>query len=137
MLNRVILMGRLTRDPDLRRYNGESVVNFTVALDRPTKGEKKTDFIDVVVWGKRADWCTNWLEKGCLVIVVGSLRSRNWEDRHGNKRVSIEVQADEVQFGETKRAREANAKAPADAPGVPPDFTELSDDDDDEGTVPF
>ena len=136
MLNKVILMGRLVRDPELRRYNDESVVNFTVALDRPVKGEKKTDYIDVVVWGKRADWCTNWLEKGSLVIVVGSLRSRKWEDKNGNKRVSIEVQADEVNFGETKRARESNAKAPASAPGVPPDFTELTDEED-EGTVPF
>lgn len=135
MLNKVILMGRLTRDPDLRRCGDESVVNFTVAMDRPSKGEKKTDFINVVVWGKRADWCTNWLEKGSLVIVVGSLRSRNWEDRNGNRRVTIEVQADEVQFGETKKAREANTKASADASGVPPDFTEM--DDEDEGEVPF
>ena len=135
MLNKVILMGRLTRDPELRRYNDESVVNFAVAMDRPSKGERKTDFINVVVWGKRADWCTNWLEKGSLVIVIGSLRSRNWEDRNGNKRVSIEVQADEVQFGETKKAREANAKVSSSAPGVPPDFTEMEDDD--EGDVPF
>lgn len=135
MLNKVILMGRLTRDPELRRYNDESVVNFTVAMDRPAKGERKTDFINVVVWGRRADWCTNWLEKGTLVIVVGSLRSRSWEDRNGNKRVSIEVQADEVQFGETKKAREANAKASSGAPGAPPDFTEMEEED--EGDVPF
>lgn len=131
MLNKAILMGRLTRAPELRRVNDTSVVNFTLAINRPHKdanGNYPTDFIDVIVWGKRADWCTNWLDKGSMVIVCGSIQSRNWTDKQGNHRVSIEVKADEVTFGETKAARELAQQS---TNSNTTDFQEISDDEDD------
>lgn len=140
MLNKAILMGRLTRDPVLRRAGDTSVVNFTLAVDRGTKdqdGNKLTDFIDVVAWGGLADWCTNWIEKGTMVIVVGSIQMRKWDDKYGNKRTSFEIRASEVQFGESKKAREQNEKASRGT--VVPEaegFTDITDDED-EGDVPF
>ncbi len=110
MLNKVILMGRLERDPE-RRYTQANVpvTSFTLAIDRDRKGpngERQTDFIDCVSWGKQGDFVKEWFTKGMMAIVVGRLQSRNWEDRNGNKRVSIEVNTDEVTFGETKKARD-------------------------------
>ena len=107
MLNKVILMGRLVRDPE-RRYTQANVpvTSFTLAIDRGRKvsnGERQTDFINCVSWGKQGDFVKEWFTKGMMAIVVGRLRSRNWEDRNGNKRVSIEVDTNEVTFGETKR----------------------------------
>lgn len=140
MLNQAILMGRLTRDPVLRQANGVPVATFTLAIDRACKGEKRTDFIDIVAWDKLAGWCTNWLEKGVMAIVTGRIQSRSWQDRAGNHRVSVEVYAREITFGETKAARERAAQQTHAAPpasAVPPDtdpFYELSDDESD---VPF
>lgn len=167
MLNKAILMGRLTRDPELRyTQNNTPVVAFTLAVDRSySKGqEKQTDFIDIVAWRNTAEFVSRWFTKGMMAIVVGSIQSRRWQDKNGGNRVSIEVVADEVQFGETKRSRESNnsgysdnnsyrggyqgggyggSPAPQSAPrasqsyDVPSggsDFTEISDDD---GDVPF
>ena len=159
MLNKAILMGRLTRDPELRYTpNGNvPVVTFTVAIDRRysggNSGERQTDFINVVAWRRQAEFVSQWFTKGMMAIVVGSIQSRSWQDKSGNNRTSIEVVADEVRFGETKRSREANsgyqggyqntysapqqASRPApsfDMPAGNSDFSEISDDD---GEVPF
>lgn len=115
MLNKAILMGRLTRDPELRYTpNGNvPVVTFTVAIDRKYSGgnggERQTDFINVVAWRKQAEFVSQWFTKGMMIIVTGSIQSRNWQDKNGNNRTSIEVVADEVQFGESKKSRESNA----------------------------
>ena len=102
MLNTIILIGRLVRDPEIRHtQNGTAVGNFTLAVDRPftnQAGEKETDFIDIVVWKKQAETCEKHLEKGRLVAVEGRLQIRNWEDKEGNKRKSAEVVADQVRF---------------------------------------
>lgn len=127
MLNKVILMGRLTRDPEMRHTQSNiAVVSFSLAIDRDRKGsdgERQTDFIDCVAWGRQAEFLNQWFKKGMMAIVVGRVQSRNWEDKNGNKRVSIEINVDEVSFGETKKSREQNDG-----------FAELGDDD---GEVPF
>jgi len=101
-MNRIILIGRLTRDVELRSTNsGKSVASFTVAVDRPFKsqnGDKETDFINIVAWGKLADLCDSFIGKGRLVAVSGRLQIRSYEDREGNKRYVTEVVADEVRF---------------------------------------
>ena len=161
MLNKAILMGRLTRDPELRYTpNGNvPVVTFTLAVDRNYSGngrERQTDFIDIVAWRRQAEFVSQWFTKGMMAIVVGSIQSRRWQDKNGNNRTSIEVVADEIQFGETKKSRESNmgyqvgyqdsySPAPQQAPASRPapsfdmpagdsDFSEISDDD---GEVPF
>ncbi len=146
MLNKVILMGRLVRDTELRQTNGgTSVTSFTLAIDRDRKGqngEKQTDFIDCVAWGHQAEFVNQWFTKGMLAIVVGRLQSRNWEDKNGNKRVSIEVNADEIQFGETKKSRgESYGRSSPQNVAPPPDFPSSSDagftELDDDSDVPF
>lgn len=163
MLNKAILMGRLTRDPELRHTQSNmAVCSFRLAIDRDRKGpngERQTDFIDCVAWGRQAEFVAQWFAKGVMAIVVGRVQSRQWQDQNGNNRTAIEVNCDEVSFGETKKAREANAGyagggyggydngsqmrpepaasqvAPAfDLPAGDSDFQELADDD---GDVPF
>lgn len=106
MLNKVILMGRLTRDPEMRYTQSNTpVTSFTLAIDRDRKGpngERQTDFIECAAFGKTAEFVKNWFAKGMMAIVVGRIQSRNWEDRNGNKRTSIEINANEVLFGESK-----------------------------------
>lgn len=107
MLNRIIVMGRMTRDPELRRTNsGTAVASFTVAVDRDFKsqsGEKGTDFIDVVVWRNTAEFVSKYFSKGRMAVVEGRLQLRDWTDKNGNKRRSAEIVADNVYFGDSKR----------------------------------
>ena len=108
MLNRIILMGRLTRDPELRQtQSGASVANFSLAVDRDFKdkqtGEKTTDFIDIVAWRNTAEFVSKYFTKGRMAVVSGRLQIRNWTDKEGNKRRSAEVVADNVYFGDSKR----------------------------------
>ena len=134
MLNKAILMGRLTRDPETRYANDKPVCRFTLAVNRDKKGangEQIGDFIDCVAWGQKADFIKKWFTKGMLAIVEGRIQSRNWEDKNGNKRTSVEVNISEMQFGETKKARQAGTTA---TPYIEPEFAELGDD---EGDVPF
>lgn len=142
MLNKAILMGRLTRDPELRHTQSNmAVCSFSLAVDRDRKdanGERQTDFIDCVAWGKQAEFVAQWFTKGAMAIVVGRIQSRSWEDKNGGKRVSIEVNCDEVTFGETKKAREKAREQEAPDRRRPEDiraddFTELDDD----GDAPF
>ena len=107
MLNRIIVMGRMTRDPELRRTNsGTAVASFTVAVDRDFKsqsGEKETDFIDVVAWRNTAEFVSKYFSKGRMAVVEGRLQLRDWTDKDGNKRRSAEIVADNVYFCDSKR----------------------------------
>ena len=107
MLNRIVLMGRLTRDPELRRtQNGTAVASFSVACDRDYAAqgaERETDFIDIVAWRGTAEFVEKYFSKGRMIVVGGRLQIRNWQDKEGNKRRSAEVVADNVYFGDSKR----------------------------------
>jgi single-strand DNA-binding protein len=112
MLNQIIIMGRLTRDPELRRTgSGTAVASFSVAVERdwPNKdtGEKEVDFINCVAWRQTGEFVSRYFTKGSMIVVSGRLQMRNWTDKDGNKRVSAEVVADNVYFGESKADREA------------------------------
>ena len=112
MLNVAIIMGRLTRDPELRRTNsGKPVASFTVAVDRdyaPEGQEKETDFIDCVAWNGTAEFVQKYFSKGSMIVVNGRLQLRNWTDKEGNKRRSAEILAGNVYFGESKKSSENN-----------------------------
>lgn len=143
MLNKVILMGRFARDPECKYIGDRKVANFTLAVDRGRKnanGEREADFIDCAAWGSSAEFVQKWFAKGMMAIVVGRIQTRHWEDRNGNKRVSVGIQVDEITFGETKKARE-HAHGNDLVPELPPvdpdalgadDFAPLDDSD-----VPF
>ena len=114
MLNHITIMGRLTRDPELRRTgSGIAVASFTVAVDRDfggrDGGEKETDFIDCVAWRQTGEFVSKYFTKGSMIVVSGRLQIRNWNDKDGNKRRSAEVVADTVYFGESKRSNEGNS----------------------------
>ena len=143
MLNHITIMGRLTRDPELRRTgSGVAVASFTVAVDRDfggrDGGERETDFIDCVAWRNTGEFVSKYFTKGSMAVVSGRLQIRSWTDKDGNKRRTAEVVADNVYFGESKRASDGNAyggnsysapaySAPASAPAS--DFAMLDDDD--------
>ena len=152
MLNHITIMGRLTRDPELRRTgSGVAVASFTVAVDRDfggrDGGEKETDFIDCVAWRQTGEFVSKYFAKGSMIVVSGRLQIRPWTDKDGNKRRTAEVVADNCYFGESKRSSEGNAyggntyggnsyNAPApsyggySAPAAPAsDFAMLDDDD--------
>ncbi|MEY8385753.1 single-stranded DNA-binding protein [Oscillospiraceae bacterium 38-13] len=142
MLNKIILMGRLTRDPELRRtQSGTAVTSFSIACDRDFKsqsGEKETDFIDVVAWRGTAEFVSKYFSKGRMAVVEGRLQIRDWTDRDGGKRRSAEVVADNVYFGDSKRDGGgeyggAPAKSSSDFGGGS-DFTEIGEED---GELPF
>lgn len=124
MLNDITIMGRLVRDPELRKTGtGKSVASFTLACERDfaSNGEKETDFIDIVAWNNTGDFVAKYFTKGRMAIVRGRLQIRNWEDKDGNKRKSAEIVADSVYFGDSKPA----AAAPADEFPVVNDEDEL------------
>ena len=113
MLNHITIMGRLTRDPELRTtQSGVSVTSFTVAVDRDfggrDGGERQTDFIDCVAWRQTGEFVSKYFRKGSMIVVSGRLQSRKWQDRDGNNRTSWEVNADNVYFGESRRDSESN-----------------------------
>ena len=121
MLNKIIIMGRLTRDPELRRTgSGTAVTSFSLAVDRDFKsqsGEKETDFIDVVAWRSTAEFVSKYFTKGRMAVVEGRLQLRDWTDRDGNKRRTAEVIADNVYFGDSKRDAEAGGDSKRDGAG--------------------
>lgn len=106
MLNKVIIMGRLGKDPELKRtQSGTAVASFPLAVDRDFKGqngEKETDWIDVVAWRNTAEFVSKYFTKGRVAAVEGRLQTRKWKDKDGNNRVSVEVVADNVYFGDSK-----------------------------------
>ena len=149
MLNRIILMGRLTRDPELRHtQTGTPVASFSLAVDRDFKdkatGERSTDFIDVVAWRQTAEFVSRYFTKGRMAVVEGRLQIRDWTDKDGGKRRSAEVVADNVYFGDSKRDggdSSGYSAAPAYKNAAPSnfnaggsDFAEIGEDD---GELPF
>ena len=134
MLNKIIIMGRLTRDPELRRTgSGTAVTSFSLAVDRDFKsqsGEKETDFIDVVAWRSTAEFVSKYFTKGQLMAVTGSIQPRNYEARNGNKRKAVEIQATEVTFASSRREGGSMGGDPsysqprASAPAQPAAFSE-------------
>lgn len=143
MLNKIILMGRLTRDPELRRTgSGTAVASLTLAVDRDVKskdGEKATDFIDIVAWRNTAEFVSKYFSKGRMAVVEGRLQIRDWKDKEGNNRRSAEVVADNVYFGDSAKkdgASNGNSfnASPVDAYPSGGDFQELGDED---GELPF
>ena len=108
MLNNVVIMGRLTRDPELRRAgNGVPVASFTIAVDRDFAskdgGEKETDFIDVVCWRSTAEFVSKYFAKGRMAVASGRLQIHTWTDKDGNKRRNAEVHAENVYFADSKK----------------------------------
>ena len=149
MLNKIFLMGRLTRDPELRRtQTGTPVASFSLAGDRDFKhkatGERSTDFIDVVAWRQTAEFVSRYFTKGRMAVVEGRLQIRDWTDKDGGKRRSAEVVADNVYFGDSKRDggdSSGYSAAPAYKNAAPSnfnaggsDFAEIGEDD---GELPF
>ena len=112
MLNKIIVMGRLTRDPELRRTgSGTAVTSFALAVDRDFKdqnGEKETDFIDVVAWRNTAEFVSKYFTKGRMAVVEGRLQIRDWTDKDGGKRRSAEIIAENVYFGDSKHDTQQN-----------------------------
>lgn len=107
MLNKAILMGRLVADPELRKTpNGVSVTSFRIAVNR-TYDREQTDWIDIVAWRQTADFVCKYFQKGSAIIVEGSIQTRNYEDKNGNKRTAVEVLADQVHFAESKNGQSA------------------------------
>ena len=152
MLNHIVLMGRLTRDPELRRTgSGVAVASFTLAVDRDFAAqgaEKETDFVDIVAWRNTAEFVSRFFTKGRMAVVSGRLQIRNWTDKEGNKRRSAEVVADNVYFGDSKRDGAASGgfdqtpsypQAPAyQAPAAPaPSASGFSMLEDDDSELPF
>ena len=114
MLNHITIMGRLTRDPELRRTgSGIAVASFTLAVDRDFSpkdgGERETDFIDCVAWRQTGEFVSKYFTKGRMAVVSGRLQIRNWNDKDGNKRRSAEVVADNVYFGDSRREDQGGA----------------------------
>ena len=150
MLNHIVLMGRLTRDPELRRTGtGVAVASFSIAVDRDfggrEGGEKETDFIDLVAWRNTAEFVSKYFTKGRMAVVSGRLQIRNWTDKEGNKRRSAEVVADNIYFGDSRRDGDAGGASFTPFGGdfgapVPPapaggsDFAMLEEDD---SNLPF
>ena len=138
MLNKVVLMGRLTKAPELRYTQSDiPVVSFTLAVDRGFKsGDQQTDFINIVAWRGTAEFVSKWFSKGQLVAVSGRLQARTYKDRDGNNRAAVEVVADECFFAENKREKtEGTYDAPSQS--VPPsqdEYEELYGEDED---LPF
>ena len=148
MLNHITIMGRLTRDPELRRTGtGIAVASFTVAVDRDfggrEGGERETDFIDCVAWRSTGEFVSKYFTKGSMIVVSGRLQIRSWTDKEGNKRRTAEVVADNVYFGESRRSADNSGYAAPAAPTTPAygggyaapapapasDFAMLDDDD--------
>ena len=161
MLNHIVIMGRLTRDPELRTtQSGVSVASFSVAVDRDfggrDGGERQTDFFDCSAWRQTGEFVSKYFRKGSMIVVSGRMQSRKFQDREGNNRTAWDIQADNVYFGESKRDSDSQSgystgsyappagnfggydagrqsSAPV-APVSPSPFTELEEDD---GDLPF
>ena len=137
MLNHITVMGRLTKDPELRRTgSGVAVTSFTIANDRDIAnkdtGERETDFIDCVAWRGTAEFVQKHFPKGTMIVVSGRLQIRGWTDKEGNKRRTAEVVADNVYFGEAKKSSEGYAQPQVSVPQN--DFQEIDVPD---GQLPF
>lgn len=139
MLNHIVMMGRLTRDPELRNAGDTPVCSFRIACDRDYKnkdGEKETDFVEVVVWRKLAETVAKYFRKGRMAVVSGRLQIRPWTDKDGVKRYSTEIAAENVYFGDSRPQTEGRGGNEPPAPTYPPeDFVPNFNEEDDE--LPF
>lgn len=140
MLNKIFIMGRLTRDPELRTTNsGTSVASFSLAVDRNYKGadgEKETDFIDCVAWRSTAEFAAKYFTKGRMAVMEGRLQIRPWTDKEVNNRRSAEVIVDNMYFGDSKRDGDTGGARPASGP-VNVSANDWQEVDEDEGDLPF
>ena len=146
MLNKITLMGRLTRDPELRHTpTGTAVASFSLAVDRDFSGkdggERATDFIDIVAWRNTAEFVSRYFVKGQMAAVAGRLQIRDWKDKEGNNRKSAEVVAENVYFADSKKDR-SEENRPAYSAGSQEHLpaaggSEFSELDDDDGELPF
>ena len=138
MINKVILMGRLTRDPEMRHTNsGTPVTTFSIAIDNGYGDNKRTDFVNCLAWNKTAEFVTKYFTKGKMIIVIGRITTRSWETQDGKRAYATEVIANEVSFGETKSSPQLNTPQTAAQPPMQDDdddFTPLDEEDDD---LPF
>ncbi len=146
MLNHITIMGRLTRDPELRRTgSGIAVASFTLAVDRDFTpkdgGERETDFVDCVAWRQTGEFISKYFCKGRMAVVSGRLQIRSWTDKDGNKRRTAEIVADNVYFGDSKSGKGSNVpgtSAVSDyTPPIQPDANDYSLLEDDDATLPF
>ena len=140
MLNHITIMGRLTRDPELRRTgSGTAVASFTLAVDRDFSskdgGEKETDFIDCVAWRQTGEFVSKYFSKGRMAVVSGRLQIRGWTDKDGNKRRTAEVLADNVYFGDSKK--EESSGNTYTAPAYPAPVSDYAMIEDDDAQLPF
>ena len=137
MLNHIVIMGRLTRDPELRRtQSGTAVTSFSLAVDRDVKnqdGSRSADFIDCVAWKGTAEFVSKYFSKGRMAVVEGRLQIRDWTDRDGGKRRSAEVVANNVYFGDSRKDDESHPTYSA-PPSAGSDFAEIGEED---GEFPF
>ena len=130
MLNQIVIMGRLTKDPELRYTQSQTpVASFTLAVDRDYGQDKQTDFFDCIAWRKTGEFVSKYFTKGSMAVVSGAMQSRNWEDKSGVKRRSWEVNAQSVYFGSSKKEKRED-----DLPDYAPRFADIDTDD---GEPPF
>lgn len=136
-LNHITVMGRLTKDPELRYTQTQTpVANFTLAVDRDFSDEKKTDFIPVIAWKKSAEFVEKYFFKGDMAIVTGRLQMREWTDKQGQNRTSAEVVAEHIYFGQSKQRADNGTRGRTTV--TPTDVSAADWDDlDDDGDLPF
>lgn len=146
MLNKIILMGRLTRDPELRRtQSGTAVASFALAVDRDYKAkgaEKETDFIDIVAWRNTAEFASKYFSKGRMAVVEGRVQVRSYTDKEGNKRRAFEVVAENIYFGDSKKeggnsGNYGDSSYGADYAGGDYGSSNFQEVDEDDGELPF
>lgn len=131
MINKVILMGRLTRDPEMRHTNsGTPVTTFSIAINSGYGENQRTDFVNCLAWNKTAEFVTKYFTKGKMIIVIGRITTRSWETQDGKRAYATEVVANEVSFGETKSSQQTATQPPM----QDDDFTPLDEYDED---LPF
>jgi single-strand DNA-binding protein len=144
-MNKAILMGRLTRDPEMRMTQSQiPVCTFTLAVDRRFKnagGEKQADFIPIVAWRQQAEFCSKYFHKGSRMVVVGSIQTRSWDDAEGKRHFTTEIIAEEIEFGDSK-AREGGSDVSPVGTGFPAPSNQNSGDGffpapDDDTALPF
>ncbi len=142
MLNKVIMMGRLVRDPEIKKVNNDiSVCSFSIACDRDIvnkqSNERETDFFDVTAWRSTADFVAKYFTKGRMIVVDGRLQKRNYTDKDGNKRYAVDILANSVYFGDSKKdADAATASHDTPTPAAPQQSAGFVETDDDED-LPF
>ena len=137
MLNTITLMGRLTKNPELRYTKSNvPVASFTIAVDRDFQRDE-ADFVECVAWRNTGEFIDKYFQKGQMIVVTGSLQSRRWEDRDGNKRISWEINVEHAYFGEAKRKEGLQDMGPGEGSGNPFVRSQQTNMEEDDGDLPF